>query len=187
MLRKMMLLAMTVAALVAFAAPTVAQATLMSGGTALKLGTEVTATSTNMTSEDARGTAACEKVTIRGKVTNNKTPAVITPLASPNGMTWSGCKRYFPYFPSSTVTITNTELGPMSFGSGTGSAEANYLYSEENYAENLYMSGAFNFWYASGASSFAASGLFTNQIEQEWKGTFDLILSSTGAAVTIVG
>lgn len=75
MLKKTMLLAMSVAALVAFAVPTVASAQLLTkNGTKVALGTELTSTSSyfRMDLESSLATE-CQPVTIRFEVTQNKT------------------------------------------------------------------------------------------------------------------
>lgn len=74
MLKKMMLLALSVGALVAFAAPAAAQANvrLTENGTALANGAEITATSTNLVTETVGGgTLICEKVTLHLEVVEN--------------------------------------------------------------------------------------------------------------------
>jgi hypothetical protein len=72
MLKKMMLLAMAVGALVAFAVPATASATLLlQAGKSLKQGTLVEATSTDVVESDTGGESYCKVVTIKSEVTQS--------------------------------------------------------------------------------------------------------------------
>ena len=70
MLKKMMLLAMAVGAIVAFAAPAMAQATTTVTGTDGKAASTFTATSSNLTTQTSVGRLACNTVHITGNVSN---------------------------------------------------------------------------------------------------------------------
>lgn len=78
MLKKMMLLAMAVGALVALAAPAMASAVTLTDehGNAVPVGTIVTATSANSETTAGGNVIACEEVDITGEVTENNGPHV---------------------------------------------------------------------------------------------------------------
>jgi len=113
MIKRLVLLAMAVGALVAFAAPAMAQADELyeeSIGvkTPLKIGSEITLTSTNLKTTLFFGTLTCEKVTIHEEVTKNG-PTTIT--GKERSTTAEGCNR----------TITDPTFGSASLSGGTGS------------------------------------------------------------------
>jgi hypothetical protein len=114
MIKKLAMLAMAVSALVAFAAPAMAQADqLYEKGPlgehiALKVGAEITLTSTNLKTESPLGTLTCTKVTIHGEVTENG-PTTIK--GKEKSTTVEGCNH----------TITDPTAGTVSLGGGTGS------------------------------------------------------------------
>lgn len=111
MLRKTMLLALSVGALIAFAAPTVASAQLKENGVDLAVGAEVTATSTNLeTLATGLGVnLTCEIVTLHLKVErNNPGDMELSDVAT----TIEGC----------TSPITNPTAGTVTLGGGVGIA-----------------------------------------------------------------
>jgi hypothetical protein len=119
MLKKMTLLAISVFALVAFAAPAVAQAQqlyqLKNGKhVALSTGVEVTATSTNLvTTETATGEKLeCMLVTIHGTVSKNE---AATAHISNNSVTVSGCNHSITDATIGTITI---DAGTVGLGDG---------------------------------------------------------------------
>jgi hypothetical protein len=148
MLKKMMLLAMAVGAIAAFAAPAMAQASVElsdSEGT-LPIGAEVTATSHNLvTFSPVLGTLTCERVTIHGDVTENGESSIH--IEETNTET-EGC---------SPAPITIAESGDITIEEGgTGLAE-----------ESLFqVAGACNF---EGSPGFAYE---TNTDEIEIAGEF---------------
>jgi hypothetical protein len=109
MFKKMMLLVVAAAAL-AVPASAQAQAVLHEGATNIPVGTEVTATSTNLVTTSPLGELKCALVTIHGTVTkNDTTSAVIANKAT----TTEGCN----------VPITSPTAGTITIGaSGTGVA-----------------------------------------------------------------
>lgn len=117
MIKKMMLLAVSVAALAAFALPAAASAdTLKEGGTALKPGTLFTATSANLTTVTGVGTLECEKVALHLELVSN-TPATIEGVGP---ATTTGCKTNTGRF----VTVTDGTVGEFTMAGGSGVANA---------------------------------------------------------------
>jgi hypothetical protein len=120
MLKKMMLLAMAVGALIVFTAPAVAQAELTdSEGNSIKEGSMVSSTSTNLRTTTAGGTLFCQhvviysEVTIKGFTVTLHTTEVIIKECSveQNGV---------------PVTITNATAGTITLNEGSGTAEATF-------------------------------------------------------------
>jgi hypothetical protein len=113
MLKKMMLLAISVGALVAFAAPAVAQAQELyelegKVHKPLAVGVEVTATSTNLITHTPLGTLECTKVTIHGIVAKNETN---TAHISNNSITVEGCNTTITDPTVGTITILANKTG----------------------------------------------------------------------------
>jgi len=109
MIKKLAMLAMAIGALVAFAAPAIAQADeLTEEGVPLEVGAEVTLTSTNLVTTSPLGTLTCKKVTIHGEVTENGPTTVKGREIS---TTVEGCNH----------TITDPTAGTLSLSGGTGS------------------------------------------------------------------
>ncbi len=110
-IKKMLLLASMAMAAVAFAAPAAAQANalLTDEGSALEVGAEVTATSTNLVTVSGVGTLECELVTIHGEVVENGPEVEIEDVAT----TTENCNS----------TITNPTAGTITLNSGTGVAD----------------------------------------------------------------
>jgi len=111
MIKKLTMLAMAVGALVAFAAPAMAQADelyekTINGNVPLKVGAEITLTSTNLVTHAGIGTLECKKVTIHGEVTKNG-PTI---TGKEKSTTVEGCNH----------TITDPTAGTVELGSGTG-------------------------------------------------------------------
>lgn len=123
MIKKTMLLAISVGALVAFAAPTAASAQqLLENGTPLAKGAEFTATSTNLVTTTAAGTLECVNVTIHAEVKNNK---ATTSEAVSKSVTTTNCVTTTPESVPTTITAAsaNFHLEP----SGVGTAGATFI------------------------------------------------------------
>jgi hypothetical protein len=117
MIKKMMLLAVSAAALVAFAVPAVAQASveLSDAEGTLPIGAEVTATSHNLVTESpALGTLECERVTIHGHVTENGPTSV---HIAETGTETEGC----------TAPITNPSAGEITIEEGGTAIGSTFL------------------------------------------------------------
>jgi hypothetical protein len=113
MIKKLMLLAMAVCALAAFAAPAIAQAdelveTVGGEPVPLEVGAEITLTSTNLVTVGSIGTLECELVTIHGEVTENG-PVIEGEEISTSV---SGCNH----------NISDPTAGDVSLSGGTGSS-----------------------------------------------------------------
>jgi hypothetical protein len=118
MIKKLMLLAMALSAMVAFAAPAVAQADeLYEESGPLSLGAEITLTSTNLKTVTPLGTLECEKVTIHGEVTQNG-PTTITGKELSTAL--ANCNK----------TITDPTAGTVSLSGGTGSTTGTKFIAE---------------------------------------------------------
>lgn len=174
MIKKMMLLALSVGALAAFAVPTVASAQLKEGGVALKTGVEVTATSTNLeTVATGLGTKlTCKLVTIHMKLVKNNAGAngvEATNVAT----TTSEC--------SSPITVANA--GTIDLGAGVGVATgATFLVSGV-----CDFTGNIPFSYVSGTSTLTVTG--TSQFNGncgagDMTGSFTLE-TSNGTPITV--
>jgi hypothetical protein len=105
MLKKITLLAISVGALVAFAAPAVAQAQQLyelnvKQHVSLNNGAKVTATATDLTTHTVFGTLTCKLVTIHGEVLENNANTV---RIGNNSVTVEGCN----------VPITNPSVGQI--------------------------------------------------------------------------
>jgi hypothetical protein len=191
MLKKMMLLAVAAGALVAFAAPTVAQATeLKEGKTKLAVGAKVTATSTNLVTTTAAGKLACALVTIHGNVTENGPSAVIEPtstttsechlITASNGVTHA-------------VTITDPTVGTIKLtGGGASSATATFIADIPTLGVECHFAGTVAFTYVSKSDTFSipgsiltGSGATCPVSEGTIEGSFTLE-TSTGTPVEIV-
>lgn len=172
MLKKMMLLALSVAALVAFAAPAMAQADeLVDSEGPLPIGAEVTATSTNLVTKSALGELKCTFVTIHAEVAENGPSIHLNDLAT----TTAGCN----------VAITNPTAGTITLEGGTGLATGATFVA----AGACDFAGNIPFSYATGTSSLTVTG--TNQLSAPspcgtatMSGSFNLETSG-GEAVTI--
>ncbi len=114
MLKKMTPLAISVGALIAFAAPVAQGQELyeLSGTThvPLKVGVEVTATSVNMEAHTPLGTIKCAKVTIHGKVTKNE---ATTAHFGTNSVTVEGGNTAITSQAVGTITILANTTGQM--------------------------------------------------------------------------
>ena len=121
MFKKMMLMAVSAAALLAFAIPAIAQAdTLTETGVALKPGAGVTATSSNLTTKTANGTLACQKVTLHFEVVSNN-PLVLAPVGT---ATTENCT--LNNLPIVTITSGHV-LSNLSLTNGEGSVTAEFV------------------------------------------------------------
>jgi len=112
MLKKMMLLAMAVVAVVAFAAPAMAQAevVLTEENQPLEEGAEITATSTNLVTTFTGGSLQCSKVTFHFEVkTNGPEHVVLTTLNHTEGTT-EGCNATATGVGTVPATITDPTL-----------------------------------------------------------------------------
>jgi hypothetical protein len=116
MLKKMMLLAMAVGALIAFAAPTVAQAEL----TGVEKGDTIIATSTNLRTTTAGGTLFCKHVQINAEVTGNGATAT----AQTTSVTTNECSVEQNGAP---VIITSASAGEISLGGEAGTAQPAFV------------------------------------------------------------
>ena len=124
MFKKLTLLAMAVGALVAFAAPAAANAQLLtSEGVAVPVGTDITATSTNLQTTTEQGILECAKVTIHAKVTANTAE---TSAAESTAVTTEGCVTNvgFTTFPTNIPTAS-ADLHLE--GGGVGTALATFV------------------------------------------------------------
>jgi hypothetical protein len=122
MLKKMMLLAMSAAALAAFAVPTAASAEqLKENGTALAVGAEITATSTNLETTTGLGNLTCSKVTVHGTVTENtKTKSAVASTS----VTTESCDILTKNSTVDPATITNASAGFVIEKKEVGTASA---------------------------------------------------------------
>lgn len=189
MLKKMMLLAMAVGALVAFAVPATASATaLEQGGKPLKPGAPIEATSTLMVGENGGGVVWCEPVTIQAELTKYEPGAAII---TPKTMTWSNCTfKAANDGHSEKWTMTEVSPGKITLGGESGNMPLSLRENRYNQKEELYwsgiLSGTLNFAYISGSSTLAGTlalkGLFGIE---NWTGEFHL--TSKGAPVTVKG
>jgi hypothetical protein len=123
MLKKTMLLAVSAAALAAFAVPTVASAQLLKHtGVALAVGAEVTATSTNLETTTGLGNLTCKKVTIHGTVTENTKTS--SKVASTSVTTESCDILTLPSKVVDSAIITNASAGFVIAKKEVGTASA---------------------------------------------------------------
>jgi hypothetical protein len=190
MIKKMMLLAMAVGALVALAAPAAQAIELKEGGKALKTGVEVTATSTNLVTTTASGTLSCELVTIHGTLAKNGPAVEIKPTTT----TTKNCSINAGEKGVHSATITSPAVGTISVvNQGVGSASAvTFLADIPDFALECHFSGTAGFTYVSGSSTLtvaAASSVLTGSgtncpTSGTLEGSFSLE-TSNGTAVTI--
>jgi hypothetical protein len=154
MIRKMMLLAVSVGALVALAAPAVAQATeLKEGNKKLAVGSEVTATSTNLKTTTSQGTLACELVTLHATVAQNGPGNVII---EPVVTTTAECHILTPA--THAATITEPTVGTITIGGGVGSASATFIADIPDFELECHFSGAVGFTYVAGTGVLSVPG-----------------------------
>jgi hypothetical protein len=108
------LLLMGVGALLAFSIPAVASANVMltnENEEPVEVGTEITMTSTNMSTTTANGTITCPKVILHGVLTANVSDVAIKSLS----MTVEGQCKYAGVL---NVTITNPTVGNITLTTG---------------------------------------------------------------------
>jgi hypothetical protein len=155
MIKKIMVLAVSVAALIAFAAPAVAQAAeLKEGKTKLAINSEVTATSFNLETATATGTLFCEKVTIHGTLIENGPNVVI----APNATTTENCRVTEN---GAAVTITNPLVGTITLEGKKTEGSATATFEADIPAAGLsgcHLSGSVAFTYVSGSDVFSIPG-----------------------------
>ena len=154
MLKKTMLLAVAASALVAFAAPAIAQATSLTDppGTKLVKGALVTATSTNLeTTVTGGGALFCEKVTIHGEVTNAGGAGKSVTI-TPSSTTTENCQ----ITGVGPVAITKPTVGVITLGgSGTGSASATFI---ADIPQECHFAGNIAFSWVSGTDTLSIPG-----------------------------
>lgn len=128
--KKIMLLAGMALALVAFAAPAVAQAkvTLTENGNALKPGDLVTATSTNLQTTTALGlTLTCQKVTLHYEVEVNGLDHVVLQPTTAHNATAETCHVITPGGITDEVHISNAGTEELTINTwGTGEAASTF-------------------------------------------------------------
>lgn len=166
MIKKMMLLAMAVGALLAFAGPAMAQADVLSDSEGdLPIGAEVTATSTDLVTEvPGLPTLECALVTIHGDVVANGPVIEIEETET----TVNGCN----------LPITNPASGDITIGGGVGIASestfvaagichftGNIPFSYETNSDTLTITGEEQLTSACGNGTM--SGSFTLETENE--------------------
>lgn len=153
-IKKTMLLAVSAAALVAFAVPAVAQATSLTDppGTALKKGALVTATSTNLETTTPEGAALfCKKVTIHGEVTNAGGPGKSVTIL-PSATTTENCE----ITGVGPVLITEPSVGLITLGgAGSGSAAATFI---ADIPQSCHFAGTVAFSWTSGTDTLTVPG-----------------------------
>jgi len=138
MLKKMMLLALSACALVAFAIPAAAQAVqLTDEGETVPKGTKVTATSTNLKTTTLAGTLECAKVTIHGTVLD---PGPTQVVIGETVTTTEGCN----------ALITNPTAGTITINSGTGTATGASFTADLGGGVQCTIAGNLGFTYTSG-------------------------------------
>jgi hypothetical protein len=152
MLKKTILLALSVAALSALAAPAVGQAAeLKENGVKLAKGALVTATSTNLETTVSGGAKLfCQKVTIHGEVTNVGGPGKKVEISN-NSTTTEKCE----ITGFGAVLITKPTVGAITFTGGTGSATATFI---ADIPQECHLSGTVGFTYVNGSSTFSLPG-----------------------------
>lgn len=113
--KKLTMLAVTLGALLALAAPTMAQADqLLEGGIEVTSGSEITLTSTNFVMTSPIGTIICVAVTVHEEVTANG-PTTIT--GKEKSTTVKECNH----------AITDPTVGSVDLGSGVGKTTSSKL------------------------------------------------------------
>lgn len=151
-IKKMMLLALSVGALVAFAVPAVAQAAeLKENGVKLGLHSLVTATSTNLETTTAGGALFCAKTTIHGEITNAGGPGKEVRI-TPSSTTVESCE----ITGVGPVAVTNPSVGVIGFAGGTGSAASATFIAD--IPQECHFAGAVGFTYVNGSSTFSVPG-----------------------------
>jgi hypothetical protein len=145
MLKKMMLLAMAVGALVAFAAPAIAQAETVITDTEELPATTMTAFSSNLTTTTAVGILDCNTVNITGNVTNG-TPATLSEIHG------TATSDVHPFSTIGECPVRNGEGTPITgaritaisghaeLEGGTGTASFDFTY-DVTVAPGVFLSG----------------------------------------------
>jgi hypothetical protein len=187
-IKKMMLLATAVGALVALAAPAAQAIELKEGTKALKTGVEVTAKSTDLVTTTASGTLSCTLVTVHGTLLKNG-PAV---EIGSTFTTTENCSLSTPTVHS--ATITQPSVGTISVvNQGVGSASAvTFIADIPDFALECHFAGTAGFTYVSGSSTLtvaSASSVLTGSgtncpTSGTLEGVFHLA-TSNGTGLTI--
>jgi hypothetical protein len=133
MVKKLMLLAMAVGALVAFAAPAMAQANVTltnEAGEALESGEGITATGSDLETVTAAGTLFCNEVNLSGEVGSNggatATAENISGTATFDGS--PACPVLVGGEPVTQAVITNISASVAFAGGGNGTASFSFTY-----------------------------------------------------------
>jgi hypothetical protein len=158
MARKFVLLAMALGAVVALAVPAIASAQeLRAEGEPLPVGSDLTATSTNLKTVTAVGTLECKKVTIHANVTENGAEAS---AAESTSIETEGCVTNQG---GGVLIPTNIEEASanLSLNSAGGTAGATFVANIGPGALSCHFAGSPGITYTHGSSELTIAGELT--------------------------
>jgi hypothetical protein len=169
------LLAMAFAALPAMAS---AAPTIKSGGSTLKVGTAIKATSSNSETVTVAGTLKCTSVSLEGKITENPGAKIGSGSGSTSGCTAGG----------SPITVSPVTVTSITFNTGgTGTAAFSFGY---NIGVSCTLSAtAAPFTYSGGTVQFSSAALVGSGTGCPTSGSFSgkfTLTTAAGAAVEVV-
>jgi hypothetical protein len=158
MLKKMMLLAMAVGALIAFVGPAVAQGATLTDEAGEHYSGPIAAVSTNLKWTTASSALACEEVSIHGSasqsggmVTISSNVVTVTTFCPINGLP-----------PTYKTHVTSASMGTITIGAGTGSTAATFTYDLTNNGVKVagvcHLAGTIGFTYTSGTGVLNVPG-----------------------------
>lgn len=184
MIKKTMLLATAIGVLVALAIPAAASAQLLTSpaGTAIKVGTNITATSTNLVTTTALGKLTCAKVTIHANVTANKGS---TSAVSSTSVTTESCDLLTASLVSHPATITSASASFHIEKKGVGTTTATFIADIPAVPATCHESGTPGITYTAGTDVINVKGALSGPCgAAEIHGSFTLE-TSNGSQVII--